>query len=232
MIQSPLEANAKLRLWGGDGEDGATKVEVNVEGAAESSGGKGGTGSGKSDDSENSGGDDTDTRVADLEKKLDTEKQKRIQLQREKDKTLEDKTKEFDNTEAERDSYKEKYEKLLEYVETDALDSAIMKLSSARDKTGNTKYQWHDVEAVRTFIKTENIRLDIDTKSVDGLDMELKRIASEKPYLLIDTQGEQGSPGGAFTPRDQRSTGNQPFGSQARQREKDPAALRKKYKFV
>lgn len=224
MIQSPIEAiPPKFRIWGSAGE-ADTKIEVNVEGATESGGAKGGTGSPEGGAAEDGSGDGGDDAVAALEKKLDAEKQKRIQLQKERDKELEGKVKEFANTEAERDSYKEKYEQLLKYVETTALDTAIIKASGE-------KYNWEDVEAVRVFIDQDNIRLDIDTQKFDGIEAELKRIAKEKPYLLKKTEDAGAGNGQPFVPADQRSTGNHPFGAQPRARETDPNKLRDKYRM-
>lgn len=227
MSQSPIEAilpaDNKFRIWGGAGEP-ETKVEINVEGAEKSGGDKSGAGAAEGGTTEDAGGDGSDDAVANLEKKLDQEKQKRIQLQKERDKELEGKAKEFENTEAERDSYKEKYEQLLKYVETTALDTAIIKASG-------DKYVWEDVEAVRVFIDQDNIRLDIDTQKFDGIEGELKRIAKEKPYLLKKPEDAGAGNGQPFVPADQRSTGNQPFGAAPRARETDPNKLRTKYKM-
>lgn len=228
MTQSPFEAKT-LRISCRDGEevDGKpdVKVDVNVEGGKDGKDGKADKGSDGKGEPELS---DDQKKLADTEKKLDDEKKARIKLQRDIDKSNEEKNKDHESVEAERDSLKEKYDKLLKFVETGYLDTAIMK-----DK----KYEWHDVEGVRAFLNHDNIRMDLDTGAVDGLDMELKRIAKERPYLLVpkaedeDPRNNGRGSGSGFTPRDQRGTGNHPYGGSTHQRETDSAKLGKKYKI-
>lgn len=217
----PSYAN-KFRVWGGEGErDGAEagepSVNVNVNPSPEVTS----KDNGKSDTTDD-GGDDRDNTIRDLQAKLDSEKKQRIKLQRERDKTVEDTQAAAQDVEVERDTYKEKYEKLLKYVETDAIDTAILK---------NKKYEWHDVEAVRAFIDKDNIRLDLDSTTIDGIDLELKRLAKEKPYLLVSKDERDGTPKEEFTPKDQRGTGTHPFGGSASQRETDKQKLGAKYKI-
>lgn len=225
MVQSSLEANSynMFRVWGGEGEregEPSVTVEVNPEPKPESKPKpKPDSDTDAKADAKSDGGDDSDTRIRDLEAKYDAEKKQRIKLEREKDKALTEAIEGAENVEAERDAYKEKYEKLLKYVESDAIDSAILK---------NSKYEWHDVEAVRAFIDRNNIRLDIDNGVIDGIDMELKRIAKEKPYMLVERQETKQED---FEPKDKRGTGTHPFGGSTSQRETDRAKLGAKYKI-
>jgi hypothetical protein len=174
------------------------------------------------------GNKDDDDPLADLQSKYETEKQQRIQLQKDLEKRDEEKTKATATVESERDSYKQKYEKLLSYVEKDGLENAINKLSAEKIKDGEAqipRYQWQDVEAVRTFIDPNKIKLDLDNHQVDGLAEELKRIAKEKPYLLVPKQTQQQQEPPAGPP-----SGGQP-GGQVRQRETDKTKLGNKYRI-
>ena len=207
-----------LRIQGGDGE-GEPKppvAEVIVKTEEKP----------KTDSPSESEADDS--KIKDYESKLDKEKAERIRLQTQldqtqaqlKEKALGEQT-EAQQTAAERDQLKEKYDKLKQFMETGYLDTAILK---------EKKYDWHDVEAVRAFIDKNNIRMDMDTGKIEGLDIELKRIAKEKPYLLVnktDQPAPNTPPPAAGTP----SSGSHPFGGSARQRETDRAKIAAKYKI-
>lgn len=221
-IQSPEETitrnaslRGRLRITGGDGEGEPKPVPAEVIIKTEEP---------KSESDSDSG----DDKIRDYESKLDKEKADRIKLQAKLDeaqaklneKLAGDQT-EAQQTAAERDQLKEKYEKLKEFMETGYLDTAILK---------EKKYDWHDVEAVRAFIDKNNIRMDMDTGKIEGLDIELKRIAKEKPYLLVnktDQPAPNTPPPAAGTP----SSGSHPFGGSARQRETDRAKIAAKYRI-
>jgi hypothetical protein len=200
---------------------------------------KAGDGKAEGDNSgnaDNSDGDDGKSDHEELEKKFDSERKARLKLQRELDKRDQEAAKANTDVEAERDDYKQKYEQLKQYVEKDGLETAIMKMSSQKDKDGKAKYDWHDIEAVAAFIDKNNIRLDMDNGSVDGLDLELKRIAKDRPYLLVPTKTPEdagGNPGGASrSPQDGNPpSGGHPFGSGGRQRETDKQKLGAKFKI-
>lgn len=211
---------AYLRITGGDGED---------DGADQSGSQSGETSGGESE----SGKDDADKdesaeALKKIQSDLDTEKKERIKLQREIDKrdaeakkATEQVNADAQGVEAERDQYKEQYEKLKGIVENQMLDWAI-----AVEK----KYDWHDFEAVRAFINRSDIRLDLDNGKVEGLDLELKRIAKEKPYLLKQKadDGQDGKqPPAAGTP----NSGSHPFGGSSQQRETDKRKIGEKYKI-
>lgn len=242
--QSPFETKllralsaGKLRIIGGDGDgnDGGNNDAGNgqagesgkTENKSQPSGGS------AEDKSKQNSDDGSGDRIKQLEADLDREKKDRIKLQRQLDKKDQEAQKDAENVEAERDDYKQKYEKLLNWVENTGIESAILK-----DK----RFQWHDVEAVRTFIDRNNIRVDIDSNSVEGLDLELKRIAQDKPYLLVPKQNDSGQGSGngqgsgqgnnqESPANGQPPSGSHPFGGNARQRETDKQKIGQKYKI-
>jgi len=209
-------------IWGGEGErDGENQGGQNQGESGDT--GKPPEGDGNSGD----GDDDGAKRLKELEDKLDSEKKQRIAEKKRADKAEQslltknqEGQEEAERTATERDDYKAKYEKLLEFVETSYIDTAIMK---------NKKYDWHDVEAVRSFLNKDNIRLDMDTGEIEGLDLELKRIASEKKYLLVPHESEGGAPPSA--PPGTPPSGSHPVGGSTRQRETDRQKLGAKYKL-
>lgn len=242
MTLSPLEAKfvaalgeGKLRIWGGDGDESGDKGKSGDEGA---SGGEGASEEGEMDpkiakrikDAEDKAKKAED-KVKESEKKVRDAEQAQIKKERE---GMED----AERTAAERDEYKEKYDKLLKVVETTHIDTAINNMSNKRDKNGQPKYEWHDATAVRAFIDKEAIEVDLDTGEISGLDTQLANIAKDRSYLLISKEeregGEQGGgqrQSGGYRSRDQRGTGNHPFGGQPRQRTTDRAALGAKYRL-
>ena len=230
MIQRPESPNtlaAKLRIWGGDGE------ESSEQGDSESgSGGKDGAGNGDSPIEKTA----EQKRIEELEAALEGTKKKHADEKKRADDVTADLQKrdregmeEHERTEAERDDYKAKYEKLLKVVETSVTKDAIRSISDAKDKSGKPKYPWHDVEAVTAFLDKGEIKIDLDTGEVTGLESQLKNIASKRPYLLVAEQNSnnnQGTPslGGP-------ATGGHPTGGAGRQRETDRQKLGQKYKL-
>lgn len=228
MTLSPFEANlaATLRIWGGDGEEGDGGGNAGVGGA----GAEGGEG----DD----GQDDVQRRIADAESKVkeaetarkDADKKLKELEKQLRDKDLEGKD-ESERTAAERDEYREKYEKLLKIVETSFIDQSIMNISSTKDKGGNPRYDWHNASALRPFLDMDKLDLDIDTGEVKGLEGQLAEIAKKHTYLLVSKDNRDGNSGGNYQPPDNRGTGNHPYGGQPRQRETDRNKLGSKYRL-
>lgn len=209
-----------FRVWGGEGD----RDDPNA------GGGDGGDG----DENELT---PEQKKIQELEAERDDLKKKHgDEAKRAKDfeKKLTDKEREgmedAQRTEAERDDYKAKYEALAKLMETSYLDTAIAKLSNAKQKDGSPKYDWNDADAVRAFLDMDAIKLDIDTGEVDGLKEQLAAIAKDKPWMLVPVQSE-GDGSGPYSPPDQRSTGNHPNGGSARQRTTDDKKLASKYKF-
>jgi hypothetical protein len=237
MSQSPkrpyslAEAHGRLRIWGSDGEDGKQTQNGGQPGGAAGDG-SGDGGDGEQETPEQKRIRELEEKNAELDNKHKTEKQRADKAE----KTLTDKEREgmedAQRIEAERDDYKTKYEKLLKVVETSVIDSAIQNLSSAKDKNGQPKYNWQDVEAVRAFLKRDDISLDLDTGEVTGLDGQLKDIASKRPYLLVSKQEQDEQNGNQPPPPPGGpATGSHPTGGSTRQRETDRNKLGGKYKL-
>lgn len=228
MSMSPCEATllpfGNFRMVCGDGEDGGKTTTTETD-----------NGDGTTSTSET-----TTTETPDLESQLDEERQARITLQRERDEAAEtaqqairEGQEEGDRVAAERDDFKKKYEKLKGLMETSYLTNAISRQYVAPDEEGKggKGFDFHDPEGVRTFINPKNIRLDLDTGKVEGLDQELKRIAREKPYLVKEAKAdENGGGAGNFTPPPGNS-GSHPRNGSARVPETDSKKLGAKYKM-
>jgi hypothetical protein len=128
---------------------------------------------------------------ASLEEQLDAEKKKNVQLSRQLTQAKNEKTKADQDKDAakERDDFKAENDKL-----KGLLDSKFLVWSIATDK----KHNWQDAEDVVKFIKSDEINIDVDAGTVEGLDLALKRIAKDKPYLLVPVEeGDQRPPSGA-----------------------------------
>lgn len=231
MSQSPQRpyslatAHGKIRLRFGDGE-----------GEQDPAGGAGGD--------PNGGGAEQETpeqkAVREAQEAADAAAEKAKQAEKraaDAEKKLTDKEREgmedHERLAADHEDLQSRYDKLLKFVETSYIDSGIMRLSNAKNKDGNAKYDWYDVEAVRAFIDMDAIKLDMDTGEIEGLDKQLAKVAKERPYLLVQPKGneEGGSNGGGYQPPAGPATGNQPFGGSTRQRETDTKKLAKKFKF-
>ena len=235
MTLSPVEAKTAvalgytLRIWGCDGDE----QNGGNPGAGAGNAGQGGEGDG--------GEDDVQRRIADAEAKVkeadtarkDADKKLKDLEKQLKDKELEGKD-ESVRTAAERDEYKEKYDKLVKIVETSFIDQTIMNISGVKDKNGNPKYDWHNATSLRAMIDKEKLDLDIDTGEVKGLESQLADIAKNHAYLMVskdERDGSGGNGGGGYSPPDNRGTGNHPYGAQPRPRETDRNKLGSKYKL-
>lgn len=234
MTQSPLRpysletAHGKLRIRGGDGEG-----EQNPAGTGE--GGAGNEGEPHETEEQKAVREAQEAADAATEKAKAAEKRAA-----DAEKKLTDKEREgmedHEKLQADHEDLQTRYDKLLKFVETSFLDSAIMKMSAARNKDGAVKYEWQDVEAVRAFLDMDAVKLDMDTGAIDGLDKQLADIAKKRPYLLVqpgqgDPNGGNNNGGGNFQPPPGPGTGNHPYGGTNRQRETDSNKLAKKFKF-
>lgn len=236
MKKSPFEATdllaSKFLVHGGDGKEGGAEgdpPEGNSTTTTVTTDGEGGKQTTET----------KETKTPDLQAQLDTERAARIALQKERDDAAESAKQEAlqqqdanKQVESERDDYKQKYEKLKGLMETSYLETAILKQYKEPDAEGkNGKgFNFHDPADVRTFLNQSVIRLNMDTGEVEGLDLELKRIAKEKPYLLKPTGENKNEGGGGFTPPP-GNTGNHPRGTSQHQRETDRNKLAEKYKI-
>lgn len=121
-----------------------------------------------------------------LEEQLDAERRKNLKLQRDLNKTKADKDKVDADKDAakERDQYKNKYTKAEKLLSKNLLVWSI---------ASNDKYQWENPEDVIAFIKADEINIDLDSDEpcVEGIELALKRIAKDKPYLLKKKKQEK-----------------------------------------
>lgn len=225
MSESPTRPANFIRVWGGEGERGTPTVEVKVEGEQqdppeptdEEKAAK--AAQDKLDKAEQKA-KDADKRAADAEKALQDKEREGMEAN--------------EKLKLEHDELQQNYDKLLKFVETIAIDTAIMKISATKDKNGNPAYEWNDATAVRPFIDKEAIKLDLDNHTVDGLEAQLKDVAKRMPFLLVSKEQRDdrlNQQGGSYVPPDPRVTGSHPNGSAPRPRETDRSSLARKYKF-
>lgn len=222
MIERP-ESPILFRAWGGEGERGSgVTVEV-----------KPGEGEGETElTDEQKAAKELEDKAAKAEEKA-KEAEKRAA---DAEKALQEKEREAldegEKLKADHEDLQQRYEKLLKFVETTAIDTAIAQLSSKKDKNGQPKYEWNDVKAVRPFLDKDAIKLDLDNFEVDGLESQLADVAKRMPFLLAPRETDGGgSGGGDYSPPDTRSTGSHPYGGTPRPRETDRGKLANKYKF-
>ena len=172
---------------------------------------------------------DSQATPVDVQSQLDEERAARIQLQRERDEAAErmqDAAREYadesDRVVQERDSFKQKYEKLKDLMSTSYIDNAILRQS---------KFDFHDTEAVRAFLDQSKIRLDLDTGKIDGLDEQLRKIAKERPYLVRMPEDQSAATSFTPPPGPSTGTGNHPYGGTVSQKETDKRKLGSKYRI-
>lgn len=153
------------------------------------------------------------------EELLDEERRKNVQLQKQinKNKTIADKQKADKDVTKDRDRLKGENDKLREMMDDNLLEWAIGR---------NKKYEWENVDDVQAFIKTDSISIDLDNKKVDGLDLELKRIAKEKPYLLKKKEKEDDK-----DDKDLPPSGSHPRNGKTSSDDKEQQRLGQKYKI-
>lgn len=178
-----------------------------------------------SDDGQNSGQDDNqddgdsgdESSNDDSEAELDRLKRANIALKGKVTKleTAQSKAKGDRDAAIERDELKSENEKLKSVVNTKFLEWAIQT---------NAKYDWVDTEDVVKALDREAINVDLETGEIDGLDLELKRIAKKKPHWLKkdEDQDQQQAP-----PR----SGGHPFGGTVKQDEAEKKRLGEKFKI-
>lgn len=216
MKPDALETSTLL-IYGGDGErqpgDNADDSQEQPDQNSEQSGDN--TPDNQQDDSSDDGESDGGSSGPTLEDQLDAERKKNLAQAKELDKLKAAQRKAQGDRDAavERDEYKGKYEALQE-----VLDSKFLVWSIQTD----TKYDWNDADDVRKFIKDDEIKIDVETGEVQGLDLALKRIAKEKPYLLKAKEDEGDG---------RQPSGSHPFGGKITQLETDEKRLGAKYKI-
>lgn len=212
----------KFPIFGGDGE--RQEVPKDDDGDEQKDNGQQSTDTDQDDsqdsdeaDSQDSGDDDSDSGNADLEAELDRLKRERIALKGQVTKlqTAQNKAKGDRDAAIERDELKSENAKLKGVIDTKLLEWAI---------DTNSKFKWVDSEDVVKAIDRDAINIDLDNGDIDGLDLELKRIAKKKPHWLQkdEEQEEQQAP-----PR----SGSHPFGGNIKQDEAEARRLGEKFKI-
>jgi hypothetical protein len=212
-------------IWGGDGErdnktgDGDDSKQPDDDNEDDKDEGKDQSGDPDSDDDSDDSGDDDKKSSASTEEQLDAERRKNIALQKKLDKQKQDK----DAAEADKDAAKDRDKYKAQVEKRDKLIESKLKLWSIET---NRKYKWNNPEDVVAFIRPDEISIDLesDDPEVEGLDLALKRIAKEKPYLL-KKDDEQDD--------DERhpASGSHPRGGKTDQGETEDAKLRQKYRL-
>ncbi len=109
-----------------------------------------------------------------------------------------------------------KYEKVMS---KNLIETAILKDSSL---------QFHDIDTVISALNHDDIDIDLEEGTIEGLTSELKRVAKEKPFLVKSSKKEddKGSSRGS-----KGSSGNNPGGAGGSKNDKaaQRAELLKKY---
>jgi hypothetical protein len=151
-----------------------------------------------------------------LEDLLDAEKAKNLQLAKDLTKANAEKAKAEGDKDVvkERDDFKAENAKL-----KGLLESKFLLWCIGTDK----KFDWQNAEDVVKFIKEEELNIDIEKGQIDGLDLALKRIAKDKPYLLVPKEEEQQPP--------RPISGSHPSGSKSGDRVTEEKRLGEKYKI-
>jgi hypothetical protein len=151
------------------------------------------------DNQADAGGDDGGDAGASVEEQLEAEKRKNIQLSRQLTQAKNEKQK----ADADKDAAKERDQLKTDNDKLNALlSSKFLVWCIASDK----KHNWQDPEDVVKFINADEYNIDIEAGTIDGLDLALKRIAKDKPYLLVPAQDDQQRPPSGQHPAGGRQT--------------------------
>jgi hypothetical protein len=224
--KAKFEDGKLLFIWGGDGErDNKTGDDDDSQQPDDDDKDNKDENKNKSGDSDPDDADDDDDvddkkSSASVEEQLDAEKRKNIALQKKLDKQKQDK----DAAEADKDAAKDRDKYKTQVEKRDKLITDKLMLWSVET---NKKYQWRNAEDVLAFIKPDEISIDLeaDDPTVEGLDLALKRIAKEKPYLLKQDDDEQDADEG------HPASGSHPRGGKTDQGQTEDDAIRLKFKL-
>lgn len=169
-------------------------------------------------DSGDDGGESGESGELSIEEQLDQEKKKNIQLKRQLTKAEIDRKKASEDADVvkERDSLK---------AENDRIKALLSSSFLVWSIGNNSKFKWQNPEDVVKFIDGEEINIDVESGKIEGLDLALKRIAKDKPYLLVPEDG--GNPSGFPL----QPTGTTPGAGRTATRETEVKRLGEKYKI-
>lgn len=226
-----------LRIWGGDGNrDDADPADTSDDNESDEDENE--SDDEDADDDDYDSGSDSDKPKAktkktndDADADSDALKRENIRLKQRLDKIDEEKrekTKDSKDRDKELTRIQDENARLTTFMNTSFVETAILK---------EKKYDWHDISDVMRFVDKNSIRIDLETGEIDGLGLELKRLAKDKPYLLAkkekprdrddedDKEDKDKGPGG------RRPSGTHPFGTRNRREAPNVDALRTKYKI-
>ena len=85
---------------------------------------------------------------------------------------------ELENYKADVDKLTAENAELKQALETTAITNAIL---------NNRKFQFHDATDVLNNLKITELKVDTKTGQVEGIDLELARVAKEKPFLVLNS---------------------------------------------
>jgi len=172
-----LVSNPNFSLSGRDNDEVDVDVdEDDVDEDADSSGAD----DGEDDDSDGDGEDDGEN--ADLERL----KRQNKRLQKQIDSLTELLSKKADkqgDEDGAPEGYvsQEDYDSLFEILRTDFVENAI---SSFKNKDGSQRWAWEDPSAVYRFLDVDELEFDLSSRTIDGLEDQLKDIAARYPFML------------------------------------------------
>jgi len=220
-------------FWGAEGEGGE-----GGEGGSEGAGSNGGTDDDDDDDDDDGDGDqdkwdDKDKRIHELS----SEAKNRRKALRAAERELAEVRRQLE----ERDGAKKETEKSLKEELTKSTERlAKMENTLRRNLLETTilkdpKVTWHDVDVVISALNLDDVDIDVESGTVEGLSEELKRVAREKPFLVKSKAGERRKNDDGNGGQQQRgSSGNNPGGAghQQNQQVTQRDSLLKKYKAL
>ena len=84
----------------------------------------------------------------------------------------------LENYKADTEKLQAENAELKKALETTAITNAIL---------NNRKFQFHDATDVLNNLKITELKVDTKTGQVEGIDLELARVAKEKPFLVLNS---------------------------------------------
>lgn len=115
---------------------------------------------------------------------------------------------ELENYKADVDKLAAENAELKQALETTSITNAIL---------NNKKFQFHDAVDVLNNLKMSELKVDTKTGQVEGIDLELARVAKEKPFLVLNSAKDdkvEKSQSNGSTKQNQNSGANGPTGFQ------------------
>lgn len=164
----------------GEGDDGDKSGKAGAGGKTDT---KGKTGDEKdADEDEDEEIDPKDAQIRDLSAEARKRRLANKATERERDqlkaqieaRDRKDKT-DLENATSDNAKRDEKSAKMESTLRANLLETAILR---------ETKYTWHDASDLHNALDMDQIDIDVEAGSVEGLADELKRVAKDKPYLL------------------------------------------------